>query len=533
MKKRTLSIMLVLCLVMSMFFSIPVFAAGSITLDKTECKPGETIVITAKGVTQDQIDYNANIAYAKDGEKYENFEVIEYVSELDRNDAYEFTAPMEFGRYEIALMDGDMNLIDSVILTVVPPRAKEGDIKIDKTEVKIQEEVAVTINGLTKEMIDFNAFVAICDVDLKNENSMLENENLEYIMYLPRDNTYRFKAPNDFGLYEARVFSTGLHSTDEKEANEKFFGKVSFRVVSSKAKAGDIKLSKDIVRPGEKLSVTVNGLTKGEISNGAWLGIVKSGERLTSTPYFVSIESLPVNNTYEFTADVEPGKYEVRVFCFGHSRQEEEAYYEYGMFGKAEFLVSGDAAPSDEYASGYEGLHSWHVGEVNEAKKENLVTDKVLSEFPKDITREEFCELAVLLYEKMTGKKAEAAANPFTDTKNPEILKAYNLKIVGGIGDGKFAPNNNVTRQEIAAMLVRTLKAAMPNIDTKAEFKTKFQDEKDIGSWAVESVKFMNANDIIKGTEINGVSYILPKGNTTREQAIALVLRIYNQFYKL
>ena len=265
------------------------------------------------------------------------------------------------------------------------------------------------------------------------------------------DNTYRFKAPNDFGLYEARVFSAGLVHNDEKEANDKFFGKVSFRVVSSKAKAGDIKLSKDIVRPGEKLSVTVNGLTKGEISNGAWLGLVKSGEKLVNTSYSISIESLPVNNTYEFTADIEPGKYEVRVFCFGHSRQEDEVYYEYGMFGKAEFLVSGDAAPSDEYVSGYEGLHDWHVEEVNTAKKENLVTDKVMSEFPKDITREEFCELAVLLYEKMTGTKATAAANPFTDTNNPEILKAYNLNIVGGVGDGKFAPNNRVTRQEISA----------------------------------------------------------------------------------
>ncbi len=529
MKKRTLSIILALCLVMSMFFSIPVFAAGSITLDKTECKPGEAINITVQGLTQEEIDDNANIAYAKDGERYENFEVIDYVMYLPRTNVYDkFKAPMEFGCYEIALLDGDMNFIDSVMLNVVPPRAKEGDIKIDKTEAKIQEEVAVTINGLTKEMIDDNAFVAICDVNLKNENSMLDNESIEYIMYLPRDNTYRFKAPNDFGLYEARVFSAGLVHNNEKEANEKLFGKVSFRVVSSKAKAGDIVLSNTIVRPGEKLSVTVNGLSKGEISNGAWLGVVKSGEKLANTPYGTSIESLPVNNTYEFTSDIEPGKYEVRVFCFRETNKE-EAYYEYGMFGKAEFLVSGDAV--EEIAAGYEGLSVWAAGEINQAKDEKLVTEKVLSQFPKFITREEFCELAVLLYEKLTGLKAEAGANPFTDTKNPEILKAYKLGIVNGTSATTFSPNAEVTREQISAMLFRTLQTTMPQLEATGEFKVTILDANQISGWALPAVKFMSANEIVKGTPASeNTAYFKPKANTTREMAIALVLRAFNVF---
>jgi hypothetical protein len=43
----------------------------------------------------------------------------------------------------------------------------------------------------------------------------------------------------------------------------------------------------------------------------------------------------------------------------------------------------------------------------------------------KPITREEFCELAVLLYETMTGTTASPMSpNPFTDTTNSQILKA-------------------------------------------------------------------------------------------------------------
>jgi len=297
------------------------------------------------------------------------------------------------------------------------------------------------------------------------------------------------------------------------------------------AEAG-ITLDKTEFTISEKGQATISGLTDEEIEAGAWLGVAKSGERLENTRYNTSISSLPVNNTYEFTADYESGIYEVRVFCSGTLRDEE---YEYGMFGKAEFIVSGEAAPSTEIPAGYEGLSGWAAPEVNIAEEEKLVTDKVMIDFPADITREEFCELAVLLYEKMTGTKATpVTANPFSDTNNPEILKAYNLKIVSGVGEGKFAPNNKVTRQEIAVMLLRTLQAVMPNTVVKDEFKTKFHNEKDIAPWALDAVKFMNANGVLNGSTLgDGTSYIFPKGNTTREQAILLVLRVYKTFYKI
>jgi hypothetical protein len=279
------------------------------------------------------------------------------------------------------------------------------------------------------------------------------------------------------------------------------------------------------------MSVTVKGLTPGEIETGAWLGIALSVEKLENTIVDQYISDLPVDNNYEFTAPSTPGTYEVRVFCSSGLENEE---YEYGKFGVAQFIVSGTAAETTGYTAGYEGLAPWAAPVVTEAVNENLTTDKVLVDFPSPITREEFCELAVLLYEKMSGAKAATpAVNPFNDTSNPEILKAADLGIVGGVGGGKFAPNNNVTRQEISLMLLRTLKVVMPNITATAEFKTQFQDVGSVDSWALEAVRFMNANDIVTGSTVNGVSYILPKGNTTREQAIALVLRIYNKFNKL
>ncbi len=523
MSKKVLSIIITLCLIFTMFMNVPVFAAGGVTLNKSEFTVGEKGQATISGLSNEEIEDGAWLGISPEGERYENTYHDTYVSDLPANNVWEFEAPDKLGKYEVRLMDADDNFIAAAPFNVGAPKANPGDITISKAEAKLNEPMSVTVKGLTDEQLDNGAWLGISAWNEKLENTYHNT----YISDLPANNTYSFTAPAKFGKYEARVFSS-----DSSDYESVFYGKVEFTVVSSKAQPGDIVLSKTLVRPNEKLSVTVKGLTPGEIEVGAWLGIAKSGEKLENTYHNTYISDLPVNNTYEFTAGYEPGTYEVRVFCSGSMQPEE---YEYGMFGKAQFTVSGDAAPSTDLQAGDEGLSGWAAPEVNKAKDENLVTDKVMAEFPKDITREEFCELAVLLYEKMTGKKAEpAAANPFSDTNNPEILKAYNLKIVGGVGEGKFAPNNKVTRQEISVMLLRTLQAVMPNVVTTAEFRDKFNDESDIAPWALEAVKFMNGNGVLNGSAAgDGTAYILPKGNTTREQAILLVLRVYNAFYKI
>jgi hypothetical protein len=175
---------------------------------------------------------------------------------------------------------------------------------------------------------------------------------------------------------------------------------------------------------------------------------------------------------------------------------------------------------------------SWAVAEINKAKELNLTTDKVLSNYQANITREEFCELAVKLYEALSGKPAEpVTSNPFTDTTNQEILKAYNLKIVNGVSADKFAPNNSVTRQEICVMIIRTLQAAKPGFAMATNDDLTFADEKDIAPWAKTAIRSLNTNGIMKGVGTTAIS-ITPTGNTTREQAIAMVKRTFEGFSK-
>ncbi|MGM9552625.1 MAG: S-layer homology domain-containing protein [Clostridia bacterium] len=167
---------------------------------------------------------------------------------------------------------------------------------------------------------------------------------------------------------------------------------------------------------------------------------------------------------------------------------------------------------------------TWAEAEVARAINSGLVTDSVKVNYQRNITREQFCELVVKLYERTTGKTVSKEDNRFNDTNNPEILKAYNLGIVNGVSKTKFAPYNLVTRQEICAMLVRAVDAMYPNVDINDYQYHSFSDNDKISSWAMPSVQFAYDNDIMKGV---GANEILPLGNTTCEQAILLINRIY------
>ncbi len=485
-----------------------------LSIDKARL--GDNMSLTISGLTEAEIALDVYISLVKSGTKIENSYADKYVSDISENNTWEFTAPTEFGKYEIRILYPDgKTMFGKVEFEVAPAKAALEDISITKLEAKSREKIAATIKGLTKAEIREGVFLGVVPVGTKMENTYADI----YVSDLLANNIWEFEAPSEYGLYEIRVVYPD---------NKTLFGVKEFAVISSKAKQGDLTLTPTDAAPGEKMKFTVKGLTEGEVGEGAWIGLVREGTKLENTYADVYISDLPVGNTWEFNAPSEAGKYELRVFCKSSLTPEQ---MEYGMFGKVTFTVSGP--PAVVIYEGYENVSGWAVTEINEAAKNELVTDKVMVEFKKDLTREEFCELVIKLYERMTGKTAEpAATNPFKDTKNPEILKAFNLGIVNGVDmeKGIFAPDAPVNREQIAAMIVRALKKIMPELDTtKAEFTENFHDKNEVSTWAYDSLKFLNNNGIFKGAS----GYILPKANTTREQGIALVKRVFDKFFDI
>ncbi|WEK54423.1 MAG: S-layer homology domain-containing protein [Candidatus Cohnella colombiensis] len=173
------------------------------------------------------------------------------------------------------------------------------------------------------------------------------------------------------------------------------------------------------------------------------------------------------------------------------------------------------------------GASTWAVPEIVKAVQAQLTTDTVLSDFQKDITREQFATMAVKLYEALSKQKAQLPAeNPFKDTTNPEILKAYHLEIVNGVTKDSFKPDQSITRQEICVMLMRAIKVAIPSKELDTAKSTTFNDEAKIAKWAADAIGFAVKNNIMKGSN----NKISPLDNTSREQAILLIYRTYESF---
>lgn len=181
--------------------------------------------------------------------------------------------------------------------------------------------------------------------------------------------------------------------------------------------------------------------------------------------------------------------------------------------------------PSPVFA--FSNPSSWAVEEINQAKQEGFITDSVMENYQMNITRAQFCELLIRAYEKISGKTAEIGDVYFADTDNSEICKAANLGLVAGYGDDKFGPDDFVTREQIATMLVRMIEKSVPNMNINHHNRNHFNDEENISTWAVSSVNFVYDKGIMHGT---GNHCINPKANTTCEQAALLVYRTVQEY---
>jgi len=139
------------------------------------------------------------------------------------------------------------------------------------------------------------------------------------------------------------------------------------------------------------------------------------------------------------------------------------------------------------------------------------------------ISRADFARVTVLLYEKSSGKTAELpSANPFDDTDDQDVLKAYSLGIVRGMGAGIFAPEASLTREQAAVMLTRAYMGITGSRLTATGTKA-FNDDGKISAYAKPSVYFMVYKEFILGT---GENYFSPKKPATREQTIAMAVRM-------
>ena len=101
------------------------------------------------------------------------------------------------------------------------------------------------------------------------------------------------------------------------------------------------------------------------------------------------------------------------------------------------------------------------------------------------------------------------------------VTWASDAGIVNGVSDGVFAPNDNITREQLAAILYRYSEAF--GYDTSAAGNIiKFNDSTAISDWAQTALIWTTGTGIIGGKDGNRLD---PKGNATRAEAATMIER--------
>ena len=138
-------------------------------------------------------------------------------------------------------------------------------------------------------------------------------------------------------------------------------------------------------------------------------------------------------------------------------------------------------------------------------------------------------QIVQILY-NLEGTPAVSGTTPFTDlTANwykPAILWAYQNNVVAGTSPTTFDPERPVTREQIAVILTQYMfhVLKMERTWTPADLST-FPDGAQVSGWAKEAMQDAVALGLINGTKApDGLVYLDPQGSAARQQVATILM---------
>lgn len=119
---------------------------------------------------------------------------------------------------------------------------------------------------------------------------------------------------------------------------------------------------------------------------------------------------------------------------------------------------------------------------------------------------------------------------PFTDVAPgawyyDAVAWAYFNNVVSGTSETTFAPNDVITREQMAVILYGYTAEFAPEFTGNAASLDTFPDAGSVANWAYAAMSWAVGNGLISGMGSGGVSYLAPQGSATRAQASAIIMR--------
>lgn len=133
--------------------------------------------------------------------------------------------------------------------------------------------------------------------------------------------------------------------------------------------------------------------------------------------------------------------------------------------------------------------------------------------------------LVQMLY-NMESRPACDAENAFIDVPvgqwyTDAVIWANDAKIVSGMGEGLFAPNMEITREQMVAMLYNYAKYKGYDVTASADL-SKFADNASVSTWAQPAMQWAVAEGYISGM---GDNQLAPQGTATRAEIASVIMR--------
>lgn len=174
---------------------------------------------------------------------------------------------------------------------------------------------------------------------------------------------------------------------------------------------------------------------------------------------------------------------------------------------------------------------AWSEDYIERAEKIGITAFRDFDKnYTSPLTREELCSLIINTVETSSSAVKYSSKNPFTDTESTDVLKAYELGIVNGMGGSLFMPERKVTRQEAAKIFSTALNLLTDEAEEyDADVLNSFNDSENIAEWARDYTAHLASLGILKGDENENFN---PSGNITTEQGVALCVRIFDKAEK-
>lgn len=303
---------------------------------------------------------------------------------------------------------------------------------------------------------------------------------------------------------------------------------------------GDIVLTNDTIHSlakdvNSKVDVIISSLNKSSLTPiasetignraGIQVSVLQEGKPVNADIQ-IAIAYKPVGN--------EAADYE-HIVVYQVAKNGSLTIVSNGRYNKETGKVTVNGMANGTYAIGFvkktyedTAKHKWAEKQISVLASKNIIrgTSETTYSPQKNITRADFLKLLVNtlgLKTDINGNFDDIAANAHYYN---EVAIAKALGIISGLGNNKFEPSWQISRQDMMVMVEKALQiAGKPGVEGNNEDLQRFNDADKIASYARNSVASLIKEGIITGDG----SKINPTGKTTRAETAVILYKLYNR----